>query len=329
MNTSLPLLTLALTLVTACGDSSAAGGAGGAAPVGGSGTGNASSAGGSGNGGEAPGECVPPVAPPAHGPPASCLTGTMCDDDSDCPGNTGCNLETLPTQCQDVACGDEGSVCSDDMFCPDGLTCSNGVCTNCNLCGSGQCEVDFMNDPQHCGCCNNPALPPATCVGGVPACPSGQASCESIFPMAAGYAWTFEVTEGSAACSAGTHVSEVVMVVEDDIIEATSYQLSSPCGGEGGFFYAAVGDSILINRGEWLTLFGEPIEEGGSWMDGEAVRTWQEEGTVTVQAGTFDDCWRVLYEDNDDRYTILCRGVGRVRDYAGGNYDIELVSKNF
>jgi hypothetical protein len=319
--------------VTGCGDSSATGGSsnGGAGPAGGNGSGASSSDGGGGGG--TPGDCVPPASAFPHPPPATCLPGPACAGDSDCPAGSRCNTELSPPQCEDLYCGGPGTFCSDDVFCEEGLECAEGLCSSCDLCGTTLCSIDFMNDPQHCGCCNNPALPPSSCTDGVIQCPAEDPTdCESIWPFVVGYAWTYSVELMGAAnpgCSSGTHVSEVLMSYEEE--DRTSYEVTSSCGN-GSRIYSAIGDSIeLLEGSSWATLFAEPIEEGSSWTVSDSPVTWHEEGTVVVAAGTFERCWRAAYDDVD-RYDILCRGVGPVRRFAvidGNGYDIELVSKNF
>lgn len=73
---------------------------------------------------------------------------------------------------------------------------------------------------------------------------------------------------------------------------------------------------------EWARVIDEPLQEGHSWdsLD-DTTFTWQYAGTVTVPAGTFDDCWTRLGDPND---ATFCPGVGRVRDMASG-YSAELV----
>ena len=98
-----------------------------------------------------------------------------------------------------------------------------------------------------------------------------------------------------------------------------------------------VDSELPLSPGQWTRQTDEPVEEGHSWgtSNGSAsyALTYHEEGTVETQAGTFDDCWRVVQEVSYTAEWVYCRGVGLVQsnlvDLGGGGYSIELIDKNF
>jgi hypothetical protein len=65
------------------------------------------------------------------------------------------------------------------------------------------------------------------------------------------------------------------------------------------------------------------------------TRTWHSAGTVSVPAGSFDDCWRVdqVGTNNDNSTFTYCRGVGLVAEHtddgSGNGADVVLTSKSF
>jgi hypothetical protein len=111
--------------------------------------------------------------------------------------------------------------------------------------------------------------------------------------------------------------------------------------------YASLdGDTTWVEyantTGQWLPSTKAPVVDGASWTyvySGTRTQTWHAVGPQTVQAGTFDDCWRIDYvvketsQPGDVNYTILCRGVGEVLQEMslsnGFQMHYELVSKSF
>lgn len=104
-----------------------------------------------------------------------CLEETACVDTSDCPNGSRCNSRLSPPRCQQLFCGGEGTLCSEDGLCASGLGCLGEVCRPCTPCGE-RC-VDTRTDRNHCGRCFNRLRPSEQCVDGMRVCGVGQMVC--------------------------------------------------------------------------------------------------------------------------------------------------------
>jgi hypothetical protein len=104
-----------------------------------------------------------------------CLEDTACVDTTDCPNGSRCNLRLSPPRCQQLFCGGEGTLCSEDGLCSSGLGCLNDVCRPCTPCGE-RC-VDTQTDRSHCGRCFNSIRPDEQCVDGMRVCAEGRMMC--------------------------------------------------------------------------------------------------------------------------------------------------------
>ncbi len=162
----------------------------------------------------------------------------------------------------------------------------------------------------------------------------GGPSAEAIDPIAVGNAWTYDVEElGSfPLCPSGSHTAETL--AESQLDGKTAFEVSSLCANAASSFYAVDGDVVQVNyQGTWVLALDAPVEEGHTWSNGVSTFTWHDEGSVTVGAGTFDDCWRATQNVSYEAYTIFCRGVGPVHwrsvDLNGNGFDALLTAKNF
>jgi len=106
-----------------------------------------------------------------------------------------------------------------------------------------------------------------------------------------------------------------------------------------------LGDDDVVQRygfdPTWYPTLKGPAVTGTSWtyiMNGTRTSAWTAVPTITVPAGTFNDCWRVDTTDatmriGDVNYLVMCRGVGHVktsqRSWNGYVLEYELVAKNF
>ena len=77
-------------------------------------------------------------------------------------------------------------------------------------------------------------------------------------------------------------------------------------------------------------VIATPVVEGAvqrqEYSDWD-IWTWHQVGTVNVEAGTFEDCWKA---DSGAYVETWCRGVGMIdRDYDSGWASIELAGTNF
>jgi len=169
-------------------------------------------------------------------------------------------------------------------------------------------------------------------VGGAGA--GGGTVAGAIDPIALGNSWTYDVQElgDFALCPSGSHTAETIDQLELDGKQA--FEVTNLCANVDSSFYAVDGDVVQVNYfGTWILALDAPVEEGHTWSNGSSTFTWHDEGTVTVPAGTYDDCWRATQNVDYDAYTIFCRGVGPIHwhseDLAGNGFDALLTANNF
>ncbi|MCC6554805.1 MAG: hypothetical protein IT372_17660 [Polyangiaceae bacterium] len=140
-----------------------------------------------------------------------------------------------------------------------------------------------------------------------------------LFPLAVGLRWTYDVAQVGAgsACAAGQHQAEVVG--SGTLAGKQSFNMTTWCagGGDAGQYAPGAGDEVFFfYMAEWLTLLSTPVEEGHTWDYVNTSFTWHDAGSVTVPAGTYDDCWTMTQNVEYTAYTTYCRGVGAVRSYS-------------
>jgi hypothetical protein len=164
--------------------------------------------------------------------------------------------------------------------------------------------------------------------------PQDAAADERIDPIEVGRSWTYDIADFGTypLCPAGTHTGSALATAMIDGKQAIEVQ--SACAEAGSAYYVVDGDLVQVAvDGAWLTALGTPVQQGQTWSEGSEGFTWQSVGTVTVPAGTFDDCWSATQNVAYSTYAIFCRGVGPVRWYTkdaqGNGYDAELSAKNF
>jgi len=77
-------------------------------------------------------------------------------------------------------------------------------------------------------------------------------------------------------------------------------------------------------------LMACPVANGVTWNAGYDTNwIWEDVGTVTVPAGTFENCWRKNWSvDKKSLFEIWCKGVGKVRNENRGDV-WELAGTNF
>ncbi len=163
---------------------------------------------------------------------------------------------------------------------------------------------------------------------------SGSGTDDRIDPIELGRSWTYDVEEiGTFAyCPSGSHTGETIAQVEKN--GKPAFEVTSLCQNLPSSLYAVEGDVVFVDYLDtWVLALDAPVEEGHTWSNGASTFTWHDEGTVTVPAGTFDDCWRATQNVAYEAYTIFCRGVGPVHwrsvDLAGNGFDAVLTAKNF
>jgi hypothetical protein len=157
---------------------------------------------------------------------------------------------------------------------------------------------------------------------------------DRIDPIAMGRAWTYQVEELGAfpLCPSGIHTGSTIS--EGEVHGKHAFEVTSLCANVDSSFYAVDGDVVQVEyQGTWILALDAPVEEGHTWSNGASTFTWHDAGSVTVPAGTFDDCWVAEQNVDYDAYTIFCRGVGPVHwhseDLLGNGFDAVLTEKNF
>lgn len=164
----------------------------------------------------------------------------------------------------------------------------------------------------------------------------GTTADTSLYPLAVGNTWTYDVVAVGAGsvCASGAHTTTILGT--DTVDGREAFETTNWCSGVSGtdFIADGDGDEVLFNySGDWLRLIAEPIQAGYSWPYFNTSYTWESAGSVTVPAGTFDDCWTARQDVTYTAYQTYCRGVGLVESYsqdlAGNGWNARLQSKSF
>jgi hypothetical protein len=236
-----------------------------------------------------------------------------------------------------------------------GTSCADGqTIESCAVPGeSGQCSsiyyqlgsaafacascTDFtdcaMAATQACGGAGDAGLP----TGDAQVSPGdgGVATEGAIDPIAVGHAWTYTVTELGTypACPTGTSTATALTAGTEDG-KAGAIEIQSLCSAAPPSWYVVDGDVVQVDvDGTWVLALDAPVQEGHTWSNGVATFTWHDAGTVTVPAGTFDECWNATENVSYTAYTTFCRGVGPVhwysKDASGNGFEAILTSKSF
>jgi hypothetical protein len=164
---------------------------------------------------------------------------------------------------------------------------------------------------------------------------SGMGNSGALYPMAVGDSWTFSVAAVGAGsiCAAGSHEQHVMSA--NAVGGRAAFQLTNFCTGVTGTYdYAVNGDNEVdfYYQGSWLTLVDPNLTEGHMWPYFNTSYHWHRETSVTVPAGTYDDCWTAEQDVSYTAYLTYCRGVGLVRSYSsdltGSGWDAKLASSS-
>lgn len=163
---------------------------------------------------------------------------------------------------------------------------------------------------------------------------AASAKDERLDPIEVGRAWTYnvQVLGFYPSCENGLGVATTLSKTTKK--GKTAFQVQSLCKDAGTFEYAVEKDRVYYwLDNEWHLATDEPVQAGHEWTDGYYDYVWEDEGTVTVAAGTFDHCFTARRKVDYDSFTTFCRGVGPVHwhfeDGFGNGYDAVLASKSF
>jgi hypothetical protein len=152
-------------------------------------------------------------------------------------------------------------------------------------------------------------------------------SIASLFPAVVGHSWTFQISSDFPECS-GTKTGSVLQAQKVDGRDAV--WISSYCDGQPPAAVSVSTKSADVDlQGNYVPQLAEPVAEGAKFQSIEGTTTWHKEGTVSVPAGTFQNCWRAI---SGGSFVIYCPGAGTVHiheDHGNGVIDAVLKSKNF
>jgi hypothetical protein len=159
--------------------------------------------------------------------------------------------------------------------------------------------------------------------GGAPA----RLTAAALYPLAVGNRWSYAVTEltTEVRCSSDT-VSDITVIDKEEVAGREAFLITGPCEWSGEAHVAAVDDELQQFLGTWEAALAMPVEPGHQWLVmGMYLFEWRNAGSVTVPAGTFDDCWDRIAPDEPGWSRTYCAGVGPVKEIAD-EYELRLVS---
>ena len=161
---------------------------------------------------------------------------------------------------------------------------------------------------------------------------SGSSQHGDLYPLAVGNTWTYNVaTVGAGStCSAGTYSQTVQSA--NSVGGRAAYQVTDFCtalAGETYDYSTPGGDEVDFYYGsDWLELIDPNLVAGETWTYANTSYTWKRETTVTVPAGSYDDCWTANQNVSYTAYSTYCRGAGLVHNYSadltGAGWDAQL-----
>jgi hypothetical protein len=157
---------------------------------------------------------------------------------------------------------------------------------------------------------------------------------QRLDPIEVGRAWTYNVKVIGVYPSCENGLGVATTVSKSTKGGRTAFQVQSLCKNAGTFEYAVDNDRVWYFFGDaWHLASDEPVTDGHKWNDGIYDYHWEDSGTVTVAAGTFEKCWTARLDVGYEWYTTFCRGVGPVHwhyeDGLGNGYDAILTNRNF
>src|SRR5262245_55886525 len=117
-------------------------------------------------------------------------------------------------------------------------------------------------------------------------------SIASLFPAVVGHSWTFQISSDFPECS-GEKTGSVLQMQKVDGRDA--FWISSYCDGQSPAAVSVSDKSADVDvQGHYVPQLAEPVAEGAKFQSIMGTTTWHKEATVTVPAGTFQNCWRAV-----------------------------------
>jgi hypothetical protein len=161
-----------------------------------------------------------------------------------------------------------------------------------------------------------------------------------LLPLAVGNQWTY----ASTVLGTGTHCGQTLtqtVTGANPTAGRPAFQVTTLCppptmiSTESYSVPTAGGDEVDYDyQGAWTVAVDPTLVDGHSWPSTQGTtRTWQRvQGSVTVPAGTFADCWTAKSSQTGNVFNTYCRGVGLVIshfDDSGNGAESRLTSKSF
>jgi hypothetical protein len=211
--------------------------------------------------------------------------------------------------------------------------------------GNDPTQNEQGNQPPHASSGNVPQIPGSSGSSGTSSGEPEPQKDTRLFPVEVGRSWTYvteQISQGQKTTSSLTQTITSKQTVDgkNAYVFTTSQQ-----SGTYTSYVDVQGDDIFIrsaNDNVWMQTAKAPVQEGATWTysyHGTRKQTWHKAPKQTVDAGTFDDCWRLDYfitetsKPTDVNYSIMCRGVGTVlvelKLSNGFQSHQELASKSF
>ena len=153
------------------------------------------------------------------------------------------------------------------------------------------------------------------------------------FPLQIGLQWSYRLTrtDGTLGADCLDNGDIHVMTISEESGGVFTRTEEPTCDFDT-LEYRIDPPYVDVNSGAWYRQLRLPPEDGATWAAGGAsgaTYIWDEHHpSYSVEAGTFDDCWR-RKQQGYDVWEIYCRDVGMVESYYdawGSNTRSELVS---
>lgn len=143
---------------------------------------------------------------------------------------------------------------------------------------------------------------------------AGPVTVESLFPLVVGNRWTYQttVTTSPTSCQEGEHTTEILAAEEADGRHA--FRASHFCQDTGTRLYAVTDEGLEVSTapGGWGLFIPRPIVDGAQFGKPEYRLELRRIGTMSVAAGSFEECWQVRPVMGDGVRQTFCNNVGNV-----------------
>jgi len=225
-------------------------------------------------------------------------------------GWVGVLVLALGSACGDDESGTGGATDSEDSGVDDGTdtTADDGTTADDTASTSSADDTGGASSEESTGASTEDA---STGTAGV--CePTG----ELLWPLELGRAWHYDLNCGACECDAMDWVVEVTAMV--DIGGRDAFEVHEGCGlTDFGSYYAITG--TLVEKWNeftetWDPMWEEPVVDGQVWSSG--YTQWTAVPEITVDAGSFTDCWRAEAIGNPKVMgtgPVYCPGIGVVQ----------------